>query len=96
MAHYYFIIIIIIIIISGVRLSSLGTAATTGLFYQPQMIGLCSKWWNKNWQGKPAYLEKTRPNATLSTTNPTCPEPGSKPGRRGGKPATNRLTYVTA
>jgi hypothetical protein len=32
------IIIIIIIIISGVRLSPLGTAATTGLSYQPQMI----------------------------------------------------------
>jgi hypothetical protein len=31
-------IIIIIIIISGVRLSPLGTAATIGLLYQPQMI----------------------------------------------------------
>jgi hypothetical protein len=28
----------IIIIISGVRLSPLGTAATTGLLYQPHMI----------------------------------------------------------
>jgi hypothetical protein len=32
------IIIIIIIILSGVRLSPLGNAATTGLLYQPQMI----------------------------------------------------------
>jgi hypothetical protein len=32
-------IIIIIIIVSGVRLSPLGTAATTGLLYQFQMIG---------------------------------------------------------
>jgi hypothetical protein len=32
------IIIIIIIIISGVGLSPLGTAATTGLLHQPQMI----------------------------------------------------------
>jgi hypothetical protein len=32
------IIIIIIIVVSGVRLSPLGTAATTGLLYQPQMI----------------------------------------------------------
>jgi hypothetical protein len=31
--HYNFLIILI-----GVRLSPLGTAATTGLFYQPQMI----------------------------------------------------------
>jgi hypothetical protein len=30
--------IIIIIILSGVRLSPLGTAATIGLLYQPQMI----------------------------------------------------------
>jgi hypothetical protein len=30
--------IIIIIIIRGVRLSPLGTSATTGLLYQPQMI----------------------------------------------------------
>jgi hypothetical protein len=27
-------------------------------------------WWNE-WQGKPKYSEKTCPNATLSTTNPT-------------------------
>jgi hypothetical protein len=33
---HFFIIIIIIII--GVRLSPLGAAATTGLFYQPHMI----------------------------------------------------------
>jgi hypothetical protein len=33
-----FIIIIIIVVVSGVRLSPLGTAATTGLLYQPQMI----------------------------------------------------------
>jgi hypothetical protein len=32
------IIIIIIIIISGVGLSPLGTAATSGLLYKPQMI----------------------------------------------------------
>jgi hypothetical protein len=31
--RYYF-----FIILSGVRLSPLGTAATTGLLYQPQMI----------------------------------------------------------
>jgi hypothetical protein len=32
----------------------------------------------------------------LSTTNPTWPDPGSNPGRRGGKPATNRLSYDAA
>jgi hypothetical protein len=33
-------------------------------------------------------------HATSSTTNPTLCELGSNPGRRGGKPATNRLSYM--
>jgi hypothetical protein len=53
-------------------------------------------WWNEEWQGKPKYSEKTCSSATLSTTNPTWPGPGSNPGRRGGKPATNRLSYGAA
>jgi hypothetical protein len=36
------------------------------------------------------------PSATLSTTNSTWPDLGSNPGRRGGKPATNCLSYSTA
>jgi hypothetical protein len=32
----------------------------------------------------------------LSTTNPTWPDPGSNLSRRGGKPATNRLSYGAA
>jgi hypothetical protein len=40
--------------------------------------------------------EKTCPSATLSTTNPTRPDPGSNPGLRGEKPATNRLSHGTA
>jgi hypothetical protein len=35
----------------------------------------------------------TCPDATLSTTNPTGPDPGLNPGSRGGKPATNRFSY---
>jgi hypothetical protein len=62
--------------------------------------GLLWRWriirWNEDWQGKPKYSEKTCPSATLSTTNPTWPDPGSNPGRRGGKAATNRLSYVGA
>jgi hypothetical protein len=41
------------------------------------------------------YSEKTCPNAALSTTNPTCC-PDANPGSRGGKPATNSLSYGTA
>jgi hypothetical protein len=73
----------------------LGTAATTGLLYQPRMIG-DGDLWNEDWQGKPKYSEKTRPSATLSTTNPTRLDPVFNPGRRGGKPATNRLSYGEA
>jgi hypothetical protein len=43
--------------------------------------------------GEPKYSEETCPSATLSTTNPTSPDSGLNPGRRGGKPATNRLSY---
>jgi hypothetical protein len=57
---------------------------------------LWSNWWNEDWQRKPKYSEKTCPSATLSTTNPTWPDPGSNPGRRDGKPATNRLSYGAA
>jgi hypothetical protein len=54
---------------------------------------LWSNWWDEDWQGKPKYSEKTCPSAILSTTNSTWSDPGSNPGRRGGKPATNRLSY---
>jgi hypothetical protein len=40
--------------------------------------------------------EKTYLSATLSTTNPTWLDLGLNPGRRGGKPATNRLSYGVA
>jgi hypothetical protein len=39
--------------------------------------------------------EKTCPSATLSTTDPTRTDPGSNPGLRGGRQATNRLSHGT-
>jgi hypothetical protein len=57
---------------------------------------LWRNWWNEEWQGKPKYSEKTYPSVTLSTTNPTWLDPGLNPGRRGGKPVTNRLSYGAA
>jgi hypothetical protein len=36
---------------------------------------------------------KTCPIATLSITNPTWTDPGSNPGLRGERPATNRLSH---
>jgi hypothetical protein len=38
---------------------------------------------------------KTCPSATLSTTNPTCTDPGLNPGLRGERPATNRVSQTT-
>jgi hypothetical protein len=52
-------------------------------------------WWNE-WQGKPKYSEKTCSDASLSTTNPTWPDPGLNLGRCSGKPATNRFSYGAA
>jgi hypothetical protein len=57
---------------------------------------LWRNWWNEDWQGKLKYSEKTCPNAILSTTNPTWLDPSSNAGHRGGKPATNLLSYGAA
>jgi hypothetical protein len=68
-----------------------------GVLYQPRMTDdERGAQWNENWQGKPKFSEKTCPSATLSATNPIWPDLGSNLGRRGGKPATNRLSYGTA
>jgi hypothetical protein len=45
---------------------------------------------NRNTRGK------TCPSATLSTTNPTLTDPGSNPGLRDERSATNRLNRGTA
>jgi hypothetical protein len=41
-------------------------------------------------------LGENCPGATLSTTDPTWPYPGLNPGRRDGKPTTNRFSYGAA
>jgi hypothetical protein len=82
----------------GVRVSPLGTSTTNWPIVAPdhRWRWMWSSQWNDNWQGKPKYSEKFFPSATLSTTNPTWPDLGSNPGRRGGKSATNSLSYGTA
>jgi hypothetical protein len=83
----------------GVRLSPLGTAATVLLIVPAPDYWwwwLWSNQWSANWQGKPKYSEETCISDILSTKNPTWFDPGSKPGRRVGKPASNRLSYGTA
>jgi hypothetical protein len=46
--------------------------------------------------GETEVLGESLPSATLSTTNPTWIDPGANPGLRGERPATNRLSHVTA
>jgi hypothetical protein len=91
-------IIIIIFIASGVGLSPLYCGHFWPIVQAPddRWGWLWSNWWNEDWQGKQKYSEKTYPNATFSTTNPTWPDPGSNLGHRGEKPATNRLSYGVA
>jgi hypothetical protein len=62
---------------------------------RPRWLWWWRNWWNDDWQGKPKYSEKIRPSVALPTTNPTCC-PDANLGRRGGKPASNRLDYGTA
>jgi hypothetical protein len=57
---------------------------------------LWRNWWNEYWEGKPKYSVITCPIATLSTRNHTWLHPGLNPGRGGGKPETNRLSYGAA
>jgi hypothetical protein len=78
-------------------LSPLGTAATTGLLYQPQMIdeGDCGAVGGMRLGRGNRSTRRKSASVNLSTTNTTSPEPGSKLGRRGGKPATNRHSHHT-
>jgi hypothetical protein len=68
------------------ELGPVGTSATSGLLYLHEDGEF----------GGTKYSEKTCHSATLSTINPTWPDPGDNPGRRGRKPATNRLSYGAA
>jgi hypothetical protein len=82
----------------GVRLWPLGTSATNWPIAPApdDRRWVWSSRWNENWQAKPKYSVTTCHSTSLSTTNPTWPDSSSNPGRLGGKPATNRLSYGTA
>jgi hypothetical protein len=77
----------------GVQLGPLGTTATErpivpapGDYDDGGIGGMMIGRENRSIRRKPA---------PLSTTNPTCC-PDANPGCRGGKPATNRLSYGAA
>jgi hypothetical protein len=81
----------------GMRLSPLRASATNWpIVPAPDDRWIWSSQWNENWQRKPKYSEKICPSATLPTINPTWPDLDSNSGRRGWKPATNRMSYGTA
>jgi hypothetical protein len=83
--------------LGGVRLSPLGTSATVGLLYQPRMI-------DDDDYGAVGEMRIGRGNRSARKKPapvPLCPpqiphDLGSNAGLRGGKPATNRLSYGTA
>jgi hypothetical protein len=87
--------IIFFILGGAVQFGALGTAATNrpigsspGDCDGGEIGGMIGR-------GNRSSRRKPTPNAALSTTNRTCC-PDANPGSRGGKPATNRLSYGTA
>jgi hypothetical protein len=81
-----------VIILNGVRLSLVSAAASTVLVYQPQMIddSDCAAIGGMK-------IGKNLPQRHFVHHKSHMSRPGLEPGRRrGGKPATNRLSYGTA
>jgi hypothetical protein len=77
----------------------LGTVATTGLLYQPRMIcdGDCGEIGGiKISRGNRSTRRIPAPAPLLSVTKSHMTRPGLNPGCRGGKPATNCLSYGAA
>jgi hypothetical protein len=62
--------------------------SATGLFFQPQMMMSVGQWVARETK----VLGETCSSAALYTAIPTWPGSDSNPGRRGGQPATNRLS----
>jgi hypothetical protein len=78
---------------------AIGTAATPGLLCQPRVIVkiIVEKQMECRLAGETAVLGETLPQRHFCPSqNLTWPDPGLNLGRRGGKPATNRLSYGAA
>jgi hypothetical protein len=75
----------------------LGTSATAGLLYLPRvtvmMMENLVEW---RLAGKTEVLGENLSQRHFVHHRSDLPDPGSNPGRRGGKPATNRLSYGAA
>jgi hypothetical protein len=78
---------------------AIGTAATPGLLCQPRVIVnmIVKKQMECRLAGETEVLGENLPQPHFCPPqNPTWPDPGLNPGRLGGKPATNRLSYGAA
>jgi hypothetical protein len=79
---------------------AIGTAATPGLLCQPRVIVkmIVEKQMECRLAGETEVLlgENLPQRYCCPSQNPTWPDPGLNPGRRGGKPASNRLSYDAA
>jgi hypothetical protein len=76
-----------------------GTAATPGLLCQPRVIVkmIVEKQMECRLAGQTEVVGENLPQRHFCTSqNPTWRDPGLNPGRRGGKPATNHLSYGAA
>jgi hypothetical protein len=77
---------------------AIGTASTPGLLCQPRVIvkTIVEKQMECRLAGETEVLGGNLPHHFCPSQNPTWPDPCLNPGRRGGKPATNRLIYGAA
>jgi hypothetical protein len=78
---------------------AIGTAATLGLLCRPRVIVkmIVEKQMECWLTGETEVLGENLPQHHFCPSqNPTWPDPGLNPGRRSGKPATNRLSYGAA
>jgi hypothetical protein len=83
---------------SGDVIKNRAGVSHSGLLCQPQMIGEgdCGAVGEWRLAGETEVLGENLPQRHFVPTNPSWRDPGSNPGRRGGKPATNRLSYGAA
>jgi hypothetical protein len=78
---------------------AIGSAATPGLLRQPRVIVkmIVEKWMECRLAGETEVLGENLPQRHIcQSQHPTWPDRGLNPGRRVGKPATNRLSYGAA
>jgi hypothetical protein len=78
---------------------AIGTVATPGLLCQPRVIVkiIVEKQMECRLAGEIEVLGENLPQHHFCPTqNPTWPDPGLNPGRCGGKPASNCLSYGAA